>query len=116
MTCQCVDVAFGSYDNQVTVHIPPHMKSYEAARAAEGLPETICIDTCILEEIRSLWSEGVVTYGSCCGHGKLGSMVNVSEGSVHIMERLGYDVWHSSLWPTPEDTFALKTGTAQETE
>lgn len=30
----------------------------------------ICVDACIADTVRHLWSKGIVTHGSCCGHGK----------------------------------------------
>jgi len=38
-----------------------------------------------------LWKHGVVTGGSCCGHGKLFPMINVEDESIEKMEELGYD-------------------------
>jgi hypothetical protein len=32
--------------------------------------KTVCIDSCIVDEIKQLWNEGFVTFGSCCGHNK----------------------------------------------
>ena len=32
--------------------------------------ETVCIDACIAMIVQHLWSCGVVTLGSCCGHGR----------------------------------------------
>ena len=35
----------------------------------DGEPrKTICVDACIAAVIEHLWSEGVVTVNSCCGH------------------------------------------------
>lgn len=31
---------------------------------------TICVDSCIADEVLALWAEGIITLGSCCGHGK----------------------------------------------
>lgn len=30
----------------------------------------ICIDACIVDSIKALWSAGIETGGSCCGHNK----------------------------------------------
>lgn len=32
--------------------------------------ETVCVDACIATVVQHLWSCGVVTLGSCCGHGR----------------------------------------------
>lgn len=31
---------------------------------------TVCLDGCIADVVVALWERGVVTLGSCCGHGK----------------------------------------------
>lgn len=48
------------------------------------------IDRCLVEEIQFLWSKGIVTTGSCCGHGIQQGMINVVESSVEQMMQLGY--------------------------
>ncbi len=80
----------GSYDNQVTVDIPPHMSTYKEARLSEGLSDVVSIDRCILETVQYLWSLGIRTIGSCCGHGdqKL-AYVAVVDADVPVMESLG---------------------------
>lgn len=108
MPCGCVGVEFGTYGNQIKVDIPLHMAEYAAARLSGGLSGTIGIDACILDEIQSLWSEGIVTYGSCCGHNKSNPMVNVSPESISVMKRLEYCVQYNPNRPKEEDTFTLK--------
>jgi hypothetical protein len=29
----------------------------------------VCIDSCIVEQIKCLWESGIETLGCCCGHG-----------------------------------------------
>ena len=29
---------------------------------------TVCIDSCIVENVRALWDSKIYTLGSCCGH------------------------------------------------
>lgn len=41
---------------------------------------TVCIDACIAETIRHLWSHRIETLGCCCGHGKEGPSLIISEG------------------------------------
>lgn len=79
MTCACVNVPMGSYDNQVAL-MPP----WEGARLAG-------IDRCIEAEILGLWDRGIQTIESCCGH-------NVAPGYIAVrrpedyaaMAALGY--------------------------
>lgn len=41
--------------------------------------ETICVDNCINDVIEHLWSNGIVTLGSCCGHGKVSPDIVLGE-------------------------------------
>ena len=88
--CTCKNVTMGSYDNQVTVDIPPHMSTYKEIRLSVGLSDVVSIDRCILETVQYLWSLGIRTIGSCCGHGdqKL-AYVAVVDADVPAMESLG---------------------------
>lgn len=40
----------------------------------------VAVDACIAEEVRELNKHGVVTLGSCCGHGKSGQIVEWENG------------------------------------
>ncbi|MBU8733452.1 hypothetical protein KM915_25910 [Cytobacillus oceanisediminis] len=68
----------------------------------------VAVDACIAEEVRELNKQGVVTLGSCCGHGKAGQIaewengfgkwkchespphVLINERSVNLAKELGY--------------------------
>ena len=102
--CSCVDVDVGSYDNQVMLPIPAHMKKYERARVKAGLSPSVCIDRCILPQVQTLWAKGVKTSGCCCGHGKIGfSYISVLDSAdANKMESLGYEHLDSSLSAAPE--------------
>lgn len=104
--CTCVNVEIGSYDNQVTVRIPPHMSEYRDNRVAAGLSPYVCIDRCVFEEIEGLWLLGVKTSGCCCGHGKEIAYVGVlDDKDVQIMESLGYEHLPESHTSSPERHF-----------
>lgn len=108
--CNCKNIDFGSkenYDQQILVEIPPHMENYRNKRLAEGLSSQISIDPCIYAEIKELWSKGIITYGSCCGHNKVESIVNVAEESIEKMIEMGYVQNHIDA--TRKDTFKLKS-------
>lgn len=51
-----------------------------------------CCDICMEVELLSLRHNGVITVGSCCGHGKieLATIATAGENSKKIMESLGY--------------------------
>ncbi len=101
MTCACgPEVTVQGYQNQQTVPIPAHMAAYRKAREREGLSGDLSIDRCILPELQSLWSKGVRTGGSCCGHNILPSMINaLTKEDGHRMQAMGY-----VLWPSTETT------------
>ena len=109
MKCNCKDIIVQSqecYDQMVCFEIPAHMNSYKEARLKAGLSSGVCIDPCIVDEIQYLWSLGVITYGSCCGHNKLEPMVNVDDKNIEQMLNLGYVQNHPD--PKRKDTFKLK--------
>ena len=90
--CQCVDVAMGSYLAQASVITPQH-------RLAG-------IDICILPTIVALWSRGIETVESCCGHGVTKGYIAVVPANVAKMEALGFRHDNSAcdpsfvfLWP-----------------
>ncbi|GAH50580.1 unnamed protein product, partial [marine sediment metagenome] len=51
---------------------------------------TANIDNCILEEIKFLWSKGIQTIESCCGHNKQQGYICVIPEAIKKMEKLGY--------------------------
>lgn len=108
--CSCIDITPGSLqgiNQMVRVSIPDHMHGYAAARMEAGLSQYIYLDPCLVSEIFILWSVGVKTMGSCCGHNTRTPFVNVHPDSIPIMERLGYHLCHSDQGR--KDTFRLKT-------
>lgn len=108
--CNCVNIDFGSEENfaqQILLDIPDHMEDYRFARISAGLSRQISVDPCIVEEIKYLWSLGIETHGSCCGHNKEESFVNIHNKDIDKMLRLGYVQNH---WDkTRKDTFKLKS-------
>ena len=96
------------YDQMILVDIPEHMAVYKQARLDKGLSGTISIDPCIFEEIKHLWSLGISTGGSCCGHNTHDPMINVLyKKDIELMLELGYVQEH---WdPTRKDTFRCKS-------
>lgn len=108
--CSCNNILPGSeecYNQQIVLNIPKHMESYKQYKLKNGLSSTICIDPCIVDEIKYLWSLGVTTYGCCCGHNILDSMVNVDEKDIVLMLTLSYEQNH--IDQSRKDTFRLKS-------
>lgn len=91
--CSCVNVDFGSYDNQTIINFPFYPLT--------SVHPTVCIDNCILDEIKGLWEKGIQTTNSCCGHNKLPGEIIVVEEHIPRMLELGYvrrrlpKKWHS---------------------
>lgn len=80
---------FGLYDSKIYLEFPEYMLSVNGGYYSTKTGATI--DICIVDEIRYLWSQGIVTYGSCCGHGRGRGMVNVGDNDLDIMYKLGYE-------------------------
>lgn len=102
--CKCKDVKMGSYKNQTILDTPRCILNKYS-----NYPKTIGIDNCILDEIRFLWSNDIITLGSCCGHNIVNSMVNVDDACISKMKELGYSVAYNSCYPNSEFTFELKS-------
>lgn len=99
-TCSCPpSVEMGSYDRQITVNAP------NGARVG--------IDVCIHPDIERLWSLGVMTIESCCGHGRTAGYIAVDKRSAAIMRALGFktdprtDNLNIFLWPWQESPLAV---------
>jgi len=108
--CNCKNITPQSeecYAQMIVVDIPAHMSKYRADRAKNNLSTSICIDPCIIDEIKHLWSKGVITYGCCCGHNSGDSFVNVDESSINKMLKLGYIANHPNK--NRKDTYKLKS-------
>ena len=104
--CKCVNVKIGSYDNQVVLQRPKHMKG-----RTEGSSNlfTICVDRCIAEEVQYLWSLGIVTTGCCCGHNIMEGYIGVIDKDIEIMKKGGYKVCYNECRLGAEDSFIPKS-------
>ncbi|MCK5643583.1 MAG: hypothetical protein KAJ19_22480, partial [Gammaproteobacteria bacterium] len=71
-----------------------------------GLSGIIMVDPCIVDEIKHLWSQGIKTYGSCCGHNKFDPNVAIEITDVPEMKALGYT--RTKEYPNRPDIFKLK--------
>lgn len=107
--CDCVNVEVGSYDNQVIYPIPKHMEGYKNNRVKAGLSPYICIDKCLENEIKILWSLGIRTTGCCCGHNKQQGYIGVYFEDIPKMKELGYKVSYNPCRPNDEDSFIPKS-------
>jgi hypothetical protein len=80
--CTCENVSPGDYTNQEVLTVPwPDGKKRKAG-----------VDRCILSLIMALWSMGIKTKESCCGHGKRDGFVSVDYDSIASMKKLGFQL------------------------
>lgn len=52
---------------------------------------TAGIDNCLVGEIKDLWSKGIQTTASCCGHNIALAVISVIPEHIEKMEALGYE-------------------------
>lgn len=79
--CECKDVGFGTYRNVVSLQ-PPWRE--------EG--DTISVDGCLALELLVLWSQGIKTYASCCGHNKKKGDIIADASNCKDLTDLGYQI------------------------
>lgn len=91
MTCKCVNVGMGTYDNQRTFPIPSNMKKYKESRVKAGLSPFISVDKCCVPDLVELWHNGVITLGCCCGHKKSKGFINVDPDDFGLALSLGFE-------------------------
>jgi len=100
--CDCINVAIGSYDNQVQVIRPNHMM-------VDNRILDICLDRCIADEVIQLWKIGISTTGCCCGHNIKQGYIGVEFEDITKMKKIGYKVHYNKCRPKDEDSFIPKT-------
>ena len=96
--CNCINIDVGSYDNQISLNAPEYMNH-----------KLLCIDKCLIDEIKYLWSIGIKTTGCCCGHNKLEGFIGVNFDDIPKMKALEYIVRRNEVRPEDEDSFYPKT-------
>lgn len=96
--CNCKNVEVGTYANQIKLAAPKHMLPLTNC-IGEVKEPFICIDKCLEDEIKSLWSKGIHTIGCCCGHNVRCGYIQVDGLDAEKMVELGYkcdvDCWNS---------------------
>lgn len=107
--CNCNNIAPGSHKNEVVINVPNHIElSYNAPGANKR--ETVCIDKCLVEEIKTLWNKGVITEACCCGHNVQGiAHIIVNNRSINKMISMGYNRWTNPMDHTRRDGFKPKS-------
>lgn len=100
--CTCKDIEVGSYDNQVELPRPDHMKVRTEGSANQ---HAICVDACLKDEILDLWSKGIRTTGCCCGHNKVPGYIGVIDQDIPLMLAMGYEVQPNEMYSERKDSF-----------
>lgn len=87
-TDECKEVVFGSYEHYVTLEAPDRnqLKNWNGDRKT-----SICVDKCLADEVKYLWSQGIKTTNCCCGHNKLPPTMLVTDDFIEKMRNLGYE-------------------------
>lgn len=89
------------------VQLPSFMRRYFANK---GLyKHHIWIDSCLLDEIKYLWDNGIVTTGCCCGHNLLPPYIGVDIRSSDDMKLLGYKVQYNPFDNKRDTSFYPKS-------
>ena len=81
---QCKNSPIGEHKCSVKIQFMPQIMP-------QSEQESICVDTCLQNEIRTLIIKyGICTIGSCCGHGVKQPFIQVADHCVKKMIELGY--------------------------
>lgn len=109
--CDCINVEVGSYSNQLEIPAPKHLIEWaeKVNFSLGGDKKTVCVDRCLVDEIKYLWSLGITTTGCCCGHNKVESYIGVEEKDIPRMKQLGYNVQFNPCRPNDDDSFTPKS-------
>lgn len=82
--CNCKNIEVGSYDNQVV------LKNWWNGKS-------VCVDKCLVEEIKYLWENKIITTGCCCGHNVHRGYINVRKEDHNKMISLKYLYWFNDF-------------------
>ena len=89
------------------VKLPDFMRRYFANKGIEK--HHIWIDSCLADEIKYLWSKGIVTTGCCCGHNYLPPYIGIDDRSSSEIKWLGYKVQYNPFDSERDTTFYPKS-------
>jgi len=98
------------YNCKIKRLYPP--KNFIPYNIGEGYKDSIDIDQCLEDEIKSLWDKGIKTTGCCCGHGRDLGFIQVTEDCINKMYELGYQnyIYEEEFGGTErKDAFIPKT-------
>lgn len=92
-TCTCDPTKYNdlyAYSRQIVIDLPVWTIAVKERLRMNYTPN-VCIDSCIVDAIKELWSKGVETTGCCCGHNIMPAWVSVHPGFYEKMFELGYE-------------------------
>ena len=104
----CVNINFGTWDNATRFEYPSHMQKLRNIRVSAGLSDWIMIDNCLIDEIKFLWSQGIVTIESCCGHNKARGYIAIDERYPEQVQKM-LDLGYKREFKNRNDIFICKT-------
>ena len=90
--CNCVNVQFGTFGQ-------PNQNRTAVKTCYGKLQE---IDNCILDELKDLWRQGILTEASCCGHNKINGSIIFDELDIRLMKLMGYVEQENPTWFYPK--------------
>lgn len=93
-TCTCdpmlATTDIYAHSRQVVIELPIWSPD-RRRRQRNGLSTSVCIDQCVVDAIKELWSKGIETTGCCCGHNLMPAWVGVHPAWYIDMFELGYE-------------------------
>ena len=92
MICTCNGLK-EMHENEIILEVPDTVNlKYNSPNQKRRT--TVCIDKCIVDEIKLLWKNGIVTYGCCCGHNdaRFNPYVIIKKDHVQKAVNLGFEV------------------------
>ncbi len=112
--CNCTGKEkIGEYETCVFIPRYPDMEPTISCMEKEYLRannwEGISIDSCLVDEIKELWSKGIRTTGCCCGHNQIAPYIGVVDEDIPKMKEMGYKVAPNPCRPRSEDSFYPKS-------
>lgn len=63
--------------------------TYENQAALPLGGKVVCVDWCIHQIVSALNAGGIETVASCCGHGKVNGRIDLADGRVLEIKRVG---------------------------
>ena len=105
--CNCVNIKVGTYANQEVLNAPKFMLPLKNGLGKIKKP-FICVDKCLVDEVKLLWEKEIYTIGCCRGHNKLYGYIQVIDGDIKRMEAMGYEHVTEDK-NAPNNAFIVKT-------